>query len=355
MTCDGGATCDSPAAPLCNPSTNECSAWPIGSEAALVVPLGQTTHISAGEMHDYASIDVEGTLQIDPGSSNGTAWTILGSAGNVTINGTISGQCGQNTGGTFGGNEPAADGTLTGPALSYTIVQQPGGAGGTVGIGQCLLTSLPSGSSVAGNGGGGSGDLFADFNHGSSVGYCCQDWGPSNGGGDATATAGGNGGAAVSCPCYGAGATTYGSYGQSGGGGGGFRGAHGCLLYMKVAKGAVLSGGGVIDLSGQDGGHGGSDSAGYNDNSPCNCLPCQRYESGGGPGGGAAGGSGGSFELRYDGDAGIQLLQSVTTGNGVRLAGGAGGQAGTSNQCWLATAAQSGTHGSVGNLHITMF
>jgi hypothetical protein len=198
------------------------------------------------------------------------------------------------------------------------------------------------------------------------LGCGCMQWTATPGvGGDASVLAGGNGGLSVQSGQNGAGATAYGAtgqdgqsigaYGESGGGGGGFRGAHGCLLYMKVANGAVLSGGGVIDLSGQNGGNGGAGSACSNNNSPCNCAtPCHRIESGGGPGGGAAGGSGGSFELRYNGPSNIQLLQSVTTGNGIHLAGGAGGNGGITT-CGLATNPTGGTSGSIGQKHIVQF
>lgn len=106
----------------------ELAAFPSGSQGDLTVLNGQTVVINAGDIRDYNNVTINagGTLEIN-GSSSG-AITVLGVAGNLTINGTIR------------GNNRAAGGTYNlvtpnGESISYSATQRSGGRGGYGGRG----------------------------------------------------------------------------------------------------------------------------------------------------------------------------------------------------------------------------
>lgn len=298
------------------------SEWPTGEDGPLLVGPGQTVNITAGDIKDYSdcTIDATGTLHID----DGDGWTIIGCAGTLTINGTIEARNGE-TGvdDTFASNEPDNTGALTGPALSYSIVQSVGGGGGT-GI-------APGGSSFFGNGGGGGG-------------------GPTNNGQDGILGFGGTGGAGTIFGCPGnatnpgGGAAIWGNMGgqglqpgvccgptmRSAGGGGGSRGYHGQGLFLKVA--GDITGSGTIDVSGRDGGAGGAGGG----SGPCT--------TNGGGGGGGAGGSGGQAVVQYQGS----LLGGFSSGN-ILDGKGFGGAGGGGN------AGAAGADGSDGSSTLTAY
>jgi hypothetical protein len=150
--------------------------WPFGigynGIIDLHIAIGNTITIPCGVIADYNSITIDsgGVLQI----SAGNLWTYIGCRGPFILNGTIVGKQGTYHSGTYTANEPAADGSLTGTALSYTVVQQNGGNGGSSGVPACNNPPVYYGASYAGgnqfngNGGGGAGAM--NIGHSCSIG-----------------------------------------------------------------------------------------------------------------------------------------------------------------------------------------
>jgi hypothetical protein len=336
-------------------------AWPAGKLGDLTVFAGSPVTLNAGSTSDYGSITINAgaVLEVIP-ASDPTGWTYLGVAGDLTVNGTLLVHYGEHTGGTFSERGPDPSGVvgfLTGEAVSATIVQNQGGAGGLAGY-TCPAyagITLAGGAPSTGNGGGGGGSIEITYAActicTTSCALCSAPNMNGTVGSPATATQGGNGGIGFTSPAGsgGPGATSYdgdggdgtacsscGPYVSGGGGGGGFRGRHGGLLYLKVR--GKIGGNGSIDIAGENGGAGGMGGP-YRNVLGGPCGGGYIDESGGGGGGGGAGGSGGKLVLRYNPanvmPGAIQLLQTVRKGGGQGGAGGAPGDygaAGTNGQ-----------------------
>jgi hypothetical protein len=272
-------------------------------------------------------IDAGGIVEIGPGS----AWTFIGVAGDMIVNGELRAQ----------GNgdyldaplmvtaaEPDEDGKPFGELLGHTITQGKGGMGGSC---PNPVDRTP-GKDGFGNGGGGMGWCY--YAYGS---WHADQTGQATFGKDASLGAGGDGGEPSHTECGtcfpGKGATLHGMNGEDGvtmgcgqygcgggsGAGGGSRGRHGQALYIKV-KGN-LAGNGSISAAGQPGGLGG-DGAPGDCNKDCACCAAV---SGGSGGGGAAGGAGGAIVIRYHGQIAANLAQNIKTNGGK---GGLGGKPG---------------------------
>jgi hypothetical protein len=327
-----------------------------GVDGDLVVLNGQTVDIPEGSTKNYKSITINtgGTLRI---TGNTGAWTHIGCKNNCVINGTIlarAGIDGQSThsGGTFNSVSP------WGPigAVSYTIAQANGGAGGNGGAGRGGANQGIGGaqaSGIGGGGGGGGNDLTTIYGgNGGSGGNSGSVGSGSFGGGPAGSGGGVGNGANANDDIGGSGASGGGSGGNNSfgandssagsGGGGGYKGHHGKGLVLYVE--GTLSGTGSIDVSGRAGfsaGAGGR--ARVFNNSPI-------VGSGGG-GGGGAGGSGGKIVLRYT--SGTVPTITLTGGSA-----GSGGSAGTSYNNGsgatinLGSAGSNGTAGNAGSSDI---
>ena len=186
---------------LRNYSLLKSSGWPFGTMGALHVTNTQTFingilianspiyTLTPGSTYDFSSVQVDsgGSLQISVGS----AWVMFGCKGPFTLNGSVIGISGQDSGGTFTAVSPSQD------HLSYTIALQAGGDGGHAGYGRNTGTTFSGGnggSNGFGNGGGGGGGGEANA-------------GPGGDGLSPTTTVGGSGGTGLG--------------GQGGGSGGG--------------------------------------------------------------------------------------------------------------------------------------
>lgn len=268
--------------------------WPSGADGALVISSGETVFLPAGSVKDYSSIqiDASGELRIEEGS----AWTIIGCAGNCAINGDV-----------YAVSNPS-DGTFTatapdGTALSYTVTCGAGGVGGDTGGGSV------GGNASQGNGGGGAG--YDNGHNATSV---------AGNGGDGFQTSG--------SPIGGVGGSDHdsnfdGSNGDDAnstlgdadgaGGGGGYRGYNGQGLYMKI--GGTCSGTGTVWVGGigMDGGLGGGGG---------NAETSTASGYGGGGGGGAGGGQGGKAITKYHVNT---PTWTINIGGGVAANGGSGG------------------------------
>ena len=293
----------------------------------------------AGEVYDYSSIEIKqgATVEILPGQG----WTIFGVTGNMIIRGRIIAKSDE----TFG-TAPIMQ-APDGQVFSHPTIQKNGGKGGDsqgcgmwdVAPGQEGHGGVPSPTPSNGNGGGGA-----------VVSGSGGPGGRDQGGLGGTAT---NAGAPDDVAHGGAGATGFSSKGTDGGtadapthdnqhfgggGGGGTRGKHGQLLYFHVG-GNFNGSGGLIDVSGADGGAGGN--GGNASHSGVHVAP---YPGGGG--GGGAGGSGGAIVLRYGGG----FIPSSFHYNGGH--GGVGGQGGIAagNSNWRACNGKPGEDGAPGVL-----
>jgi hypothetical protein len=322
--CGEGASCSAGTDCLAGGcSSGRCPPiWPFGRDGGLVVAPGQTVTLDPGRTHDFASVTVEtgGVLELAAGG----AWGLVGVRGSLVLDGELRARNGEHAGGTFEARAPGPDGTPTGEVLSYSIEQAPGGNGG-FGEGKGLEFV---GLALAGNGGGGSGGSWrAEDDISVLLG--------GTRGGDATLLAAGDGGASYKgVGLGGAGGALFGQAGKDGlsgeyycvlggGGGGGSRGRHGQGLYLHVV--GSLSGSGVIDLRGSDGGAGGQ--GGLEMKVVGQGAGCR----GGAGGGGGAGGSGGRLVIRTGGSMGLTAAQFLRFG-GIGGKGGAKGNAGDGAQ-----------------------
>lgn len=271
----------------------EAVGWPFGNDGPLLITNGNTVNLAAGSVMDYSSIqiDVGGTLDIQ----TGTDITVLGSLGDVTINGNITCDGINFYGGSYSLNTPNFDGTLTGELVGYSINQQNGGGGGSGGSTPKGANGGGGGSQGYGSGGGGGGGSGTNGINQQSNGGGGGTGGPLTGGG------GGAGGLVDNA--------------QGGNGGtGGTSGLHGQALYIKT-RGSIL-GTGAILMNGSNGNNGGGGAAGSSSGADA---------GGGGGGGGGSGGNGGNIWLRYQGtNAGTVSLQVYAGGGG---GGGGGGPA----------------------------
>ena len=311
----------------------ELTAFPAGLDGDLIILNGETVNITAGEIKDYSSVDIQagGTLNI----SGGGEITQIYCAGNCNIDGQIIGRRVSNT-------YSHSITTVTGEPLSYTVTQNNGGSGGNGGT---PPNPTPGGMNFGGAGtngygGGGAGGMFAPHfanmagAGGSGGGNSGQPPGlpaPLRGLGNITNAAGNNGGNAG--PGRGKGGDGGGSggggggigfvrsppfvsAGGGGGGGGGMKGQHGKALYLYVT--GLFTGSGQILLNGTNGFNGGS-GGGYTP--PIGSNPSNGTTGGGG--GGGAGGSGGRLWIK-ESVAG----NFASTGITVSVGGGAGGSGG---------------------------
>ena len=303
-------------------STKLMAQWPTGKDGPLLVKNGETITLQPGSVYDFQSITVQsgGTIRISPGSD----WVIIGSVGDVNIQGTVVGNQGIAASGNFVATAP------DGFRLQYNFISSGGGAGGEAPW-KCPVVDHPiasGGPSSNGNGGGGAA-------LGEVVGQSFIT------GGSATDEKGGDGAMGVCrrgvCSAPGHGGGLWGNPGTDGGlangaprnwsnigggGGGGARGRNGQLIYIRTL-GNFGAPGGVIDVSGGNGGAGGH---GGDTGAPQAWV----LQEGGGGGGGGAGGEAGAIIVRYGAQAHVSPLQyKVNGGQGGK--GGRGGVDGNSN------------------------
>lgn len=255
--------------------------WPYGILGDLIVGAGVTTDLAAGQVYDYDNITIAATGKLRF-TGNTTDFTILGAKTNFTLDGTI--EC---KGSTAVG--VASTTTPDGIAITSTITQKNGGAGGKGGDAENtypggVTSTGASGASqsagVGGRGGGGGAVARSTFANGSGVtgGYAYSS--------SSTWARGGNAG-------Y-----------------GGNKGTHGKNIYIHVT--GDITGSGSIDVSGSNGSNGVNGGNGT-------YLASSTYASGAGGAGGSGGGAGGSagkIVIRYHGTYATPLTYVVTGGSG---------------------------------------
>ena len=303
--------------------------WPNGSDGALSLN-GTTLTIAAGSVKDYSSISIinNGHLRIVDGpplggtlaTNDGTQPTIIGCAGNCTINtgGKITAlNCGL---GEFDygavsyqynfSKVPPAGAVVT--PISFTATMYPGGEGGS-----CDYGSIPGADAIGcGQGGGGAG--YGDGGETSvDIG-----WGKSGSGTESSTDANVAGGLNPFDVGFGyggeagTGGETAGVDSIGGGGSGGVRGYCGGCIYLQVG-GTLSVSGSVIHAYGSSGGVGG------NGGPAATTDGATAY--GGGGGAGASGGSGGKVIVRYR--SGSILSTNINVLGGPSGSGGEGGLA----------------------------
>jgi len=283
----------------CTLNTSACkSAWPKGKNGPLRIgpSYGLKKKVLSTGVMDYSELIIEkdGVLELQGGG-----WVVIGVNGDVKIHGQIVTRT-LTKSGLIKATVPLAGNVLQ---VSHDVKQSPGGKGGKV-----QITSAPAaGATASGNGGGGASYKAV--------------------GGNAAASQAGIGGAGDTTCFGGAGAFSYGAFGQTGGegcsaggggGGGGFKGYHGGLLHLQVRGNVSGSAKVAIDASGQGGGNGGRGGHG--------CSGSSNSCKGGGGGGGGAGGSGGKVSIRATGSVVLSAAQ-VNVAFGAGGKGGVGGQA----------------------------
>lgn len=294
--------------------------WPSGKDGPLLVKTGEKITLQPGKTYDFQSITVQsgGTINISPGSD----WVIIGSLGDVNIQGTIVGNEGIADSGNFVATAP------DGFQLQYNFVSSGGGVGGDAPW-KCPVVDHPiaNGGPSSSNGNGGGGAALGEV-----VG---QSFIAGGAGGNAR---GGDGAMGVCrrgvCSAPGQGGALWGNPGTDGGlangaprnwsnigggGGGGARGRNGQLIYIRTL-GNFGAPDGIIDVSGGNGGAGGH---GGDTGAPQAWV----LQEGGG---GGAGGRAGAIIVRYGAQAHASPLQyKVNGGQGGK--GGLGGVDGNSN------------------------
>lgn len=321
--------------------------WPRGALGDLVINSGETVSLTAGQSYDYNSVTVNagGTLNI-----SGKGILLLGSKGNVVINGSVTTNRWTDCGGTFSVND--SDGSTP---VSKTYIQSAGGNGAN-GAPGANGPSGAGGTSSCGWGGGGGGGGAA--NNGTFFGGAGGS-GQNNGAVGRNNVAGGLGGQATTLDGVNATSTagSAGGRGQGGGGGGGAggfvwgggggggggggKGSHANSLIIK-SKGTV-SGTGSINLAGSNGTNGGQGGKGYatQSSSP---LPAAC----GGGGGGGAGGSAGDFKIISRGNTSNSL--NINLSGGTRGTGGAGN---SNSRVFTSAAGANGVNGVNGTYSST--
>lgn len=385
--------------------TTDAPAFATGADGDLTILNGQTITIPAGSIRQYDNLDIQpgGTLQVtgdgpnltqivcrtscniggqivsrnvfNPYSISGTTISGLayshtvsqrnggaGGRGEGTPNNPISNptfcEGGQGGTGSLGGGGGGGGGGLSvGPEDSSYRVSLFAGNGGTpatflIGQGKFLGNSPPNNSTGSVGGGldwvGLAGNLNTGILNGQNAPklYLVNS-NPGNVsikiGGDGAynssiaggGSSGGSGGLGYS---EGGKGTDYAI--SAGGGGGGFRGRHGGAVY--VFFNGVITGSGIIDVSGDQGYNGG--------NGGQNTAPLQGGGSSAGffspaPAGGGGGGAGGSGGLAIVESGGDSLTLNVNGGNG-----GAGGVTNTAQFAGsFSITAQNGFTGQTGN------
>lgn len=295
--------------------------WPMGSNPGgsggtitnghLVVGNTQTHTLYAGTVYDFKSVTIQagGTLNIA-----GKGIVVLGSKGDVVINGNITTSRWNDCGYTHSFNDGL------GVNYSKTWTQSAGGNGGRGGGSGGLGGTSSCGWGAGGGGGnamhggvggaGGSGQANGGnctwFNCGNGVGLGGQST-TSDGAAATVSSAGGKGGNG-----QGGGGGVGNCYEGGGGGGGGGKGGHANSLVIKT-RGSV-SGTGSISLQGGNGVNGGNGGKGAGGG------------SGGAGGGGGAGGSGGNLWIRYKG---TNTFTNINVSGGALGSGGSGGTGGS--------------------------
>jgi hypothetical protein len=304
--------------------------WPEGGED-LVVDSGKVKKVSAGEILDYETITVKAGGKLVIG--DGPVWTYLGCRGEFRLDGMLEVRQGNFT--------EQREYSAIGPDGQQLTAYVDLGAGGSGGGLNAWNQAAPGGTQNAGNGGGGA----AYRGPGQSATS-------SNGGGGGAApligskwwsAEGGPGG-----PLFGRNGDNgrgLGSAGEplnpgggvlGGGGGGGSRGMAGGLLYLRAGR---LTGSGIVDLRGSDGGQGGVGGWAYG-------KPFHNAISPASGGGGGAGGQGGTLVLRVKDHSVMNAIKFQLQGG----KGGAGGPAGSTNSDVRGSAGGSATDGKQGSV-----
>lgn len=349
-----------------------------GVHGDLIITSGNTVTLPAGSYRDYTKIDIQlgGTLVID--GSAGGAITEICCRRTCNISGNIIANNLPTTGGSW---NKTTQNPFVSEAISYSVAQANGGAGGAGGNYQGFVYIDPdwviqtsyggaggaaSGTGLGGGGGGGSsGNTGTPYPAGSAGGTAGGNGlGPNPGIGNTTLLVGFENGA-NGLPAGGIGYVKGGNGGGSGGGtsgqqtyadpgggsgaGGGFRGKNGLGFYLisrqvPTGSGKIYCGAGGI-IGGRD------PMIGWNGGVGGNGQATSGGAGGGGGGGGGAGGSGGKVWIRYPGTATVSYFSTYATINSltVYFGGALGGSGGAHGGDYNAGGATNGVAGSLGN------